>query len=144
MILWFICSVIFTLKRWHDFKYTIPFPPPTSTKSHFLCLSGLSFTHLWLFSPLALRPPIHPSNENLFSCLSLPVILSSLSSPSILHLLLMVISLPILSVLFPWHDYWQQQASVIFHFILTLAFPVSSSSPSVFSPKPAAQIPRPK
>lgn len=83
--------------------------------------------------------PIDPSNENLFSCLSLPVIPSSLSFPSILHLSLMVISLPTLSVLFPWHGYWQQQTSVMFNFILALVFPVSFSSSSVLNPKPSAQ-----
>lgn len=95
---------------------------------------------LAFFPPLAPRQPIHASNENLFSYLSLPVIPSSLSSPSILHLLLMVISLSTLFVLFPWHGYWQQQTSVIFNFILALAFPVSSSSPSVFNAKPTPQI----
>lgn len=141
MMLWFLFfSNLHTRKvtwfqAYYSFSSSNIHQIPVSPSRWFVIHPVLAF-----FPPLAPQPLLHPSNKNLFSCLSLPVIPSSLSSPSILYLLLMVISLPTLSVLFPWHGYWQQQTSVIFTFIVALAFPVSFSSPSVLNPKPTAQI----
>lgn len=137
-------SMIYLFSNLHTKKVTwfqVYYYFPTSNIHQIPVFPSLWFAihpSLAFFPPLAPQQPIHPSNENLFSCLSLPVIPSNLSSPSILHLLLMVISLSIFFVLFPWHGYWQQQTSVIFNFTLALVFPVSSSSPSVFNPKPTA------
>lgn len=72
-----------------------PFPP----QSQFLQLSLVCHSPVpSLFSPLAPRPPIHPSNENLFSWVPLPVIPSGHPSPSLIHLSLVAISPPTLSL----------------------------------------------